>query len=103
MLPDGNGYPKQLYVIPRAFIAPSIATRTFEGGFRVGRLNRWFTPHISGSSQTRSTLSRCMKRMPLLSDRDYPSRFVLQIGLPGLLWKDEFLQSEQGTLRKPHD
>ena len=46
VLPDGNGYPKQLYVIPRAFIAPSMATRSFEGGFRVGRLNRLSLIHI---------------------------------------------------------
>lgn len=90
VLPDGNGYPKQLYVIPRAFIAPSMATRTFEGGFRVGRLNRWFTPQYREIKSAEFDPQSLHEAYALLSDRDYPSRFILQIGLPGLLWKDEF-------------
>lgn len=90
VLPDGNGYPKQMYVIPRAFIAPSMATRSFEGGFRVGRLNRWFTPQQDVLRSGTFDPQSLHEAYALLSDRDYPAKYVLQIGLPGLLWKDEF-------------
>lgn len=92
VVPNGNGYPSQLYVIPKALIWAQPATKHMPGGsYRIGRLNRFFM-----SSEVRTIDADNFQPETLheahswLSDRDYPAKYIVKIGLPGLLWRDEF-------------
>jgi hypothetical protein len=90
VIPDRNGYPAQMFVIPKAMIHPQAPTRRMpEGSFRIGRLNRYFNnfdPQIEQDDFQPQTLHEAYS---WLSDRDYPSRYIISIGIPSLLWRDD--------------
>lgn len=89
VIPDGNGYPAQLFVIPKALITPQPPTRKHpSGSYRVGKLTRYSTmvdPRMLEDDYQPQTL---IEAYNWLSDREYPSEFVLKIDIPSLMWKD---------------
>jgi hypothetical protein len=89
VIPDRNGYPAQLHVIPKALITQQPPTRKNpSGSYRVGRLIRYGTvsdPRMLEDDYQPQTLTEAYN---WLSDREYPSEYVLKIDIPSLLWRD---------------
>lgn len=89
VIPDGNGYPAQMWVIPKALITPQPPSRQNpSGSYRVGRLTRYSTmadPRMRDDDYQPQTLTEAYN---WLSDREYPSEYVLKIDIPSLMWRD---------------
>lgn len=89
VIPDRDGYPAQLFVIPKSLIHPQMPTRQNpSGSYRIGRLCRYFNlsdPRIQGNDFQPRTLSEAYS---WLSDREYPAEFVIKVEIPSLLWRD---------------
>lgn len=89
VIPDRNGYPAQLFVIPKALIYPQAGTRRNpEGSYRVGRLTRYYSSSDPRQLQDDYNPETLNEAYSWLSDREYPSRYVIKIEIPGLLWRD---------------
>ena len=89
VIPDEDGYPAQLFVIPKTLIQPQMPTRQNPtGSYRVGRLTRYATlsdPRMNDSDFQPQTLQEAYS---WLSDREYPAKYVIKIEIPSLLWRD---------------
>lgn len=89
VIPDRNGYPAQMWVIPKALITTQPPSRQNpSGSYRVGRLTRYSTmadPRMRDDDYQPQTLTEAYN---WLSDREYPSEYVLKIDIPSLMWRD---------------
>jgi hypothetical protein len=89
VIPDRNGYPAQMWVIPKALITQQPPTRKNpSGSYRVGRLTRYSTmadPRMRDDDYQPQTLTEAYN---WLSDREYPAEYVLKIDIPSLMWRD---------------
>lgn len=99
-IPDRDGYPSQLYVIPKALIQQQMPTRQNPAGsYKVGRLTRYSTmadPRMRQDDFQPQTLNEAYN---WLSDREYPAQYVIKIDIPSLLWKDTNSSSTRAMSR----
>jgi len=87
VLPNEYGQPSELYVVPRTQIQ-SLAgdTRFPEGYYRTQNLSRFpCTREFEANSLT------LQERLQSLSNKDYSAKYIIEIGIPSLLYADDFL------------
>ncbi|TXH55360.1 MAG: phage portal protein [Desulfurellales bacterium] len=87
VLPNQDDVPSELYVIPKTGIMPQPATSQHpEGTYRTLNLSRYTRP-LKASERPRSYA----EMLGWLSNRDFPAKYVIPIGIPSLAWMDDFL------------
>ncbi len=86
VIPDEHGKPEQIYILPRSLCYPQPACPQFpEGSWVTGRLCRYF--NATTIDKDPETLAEMYAR---LSNRQFRARYVIPIGLPSLIWRDDF-------------
>jgi hypothetical protein len=87
VLPNEDGIPSQLYVIPKTsltLLPPS--TKMPRGGYRTAQLCRY----LRSWNQNERPQS-LQEMLSWLSNKDFDAKFVIPIGLPSFVWMDDFM------------
>lgn len=87
VLPNQDGLPTQIHVIPKAAINPVSPSRQYpEGSFNVGNLSRLGVA-VSAQRQPESYHEMLL----WLSNKQYSAKYVIQVGLPSIVYSDDFI------------
>lgn len=87
VLPNEEGVPSQLYVIPKTMLSQLPPTQRMpRGGYRTTQLARY----LRGFSENRKPES-LQEMLQWLSNKDFDARYIIPIGLPSFVWMDDFL------------
>jgi hypothetical protein len=87
VLPNANGMPQELWVIPKAAIQAVAPSSQFpEGSYRIGHLSK-----LSINTQSEEEPLSLQQALARISNREYSAKFVIPIGLPSPMFSDDFL------------
>lgn len=87
VLPNSEGIPSQLYVIPKYGVQPQPSSTKFPGGsYRTHNLSRNMRP-IENSARP----SSFAEMLGWLSNKEFDAKYVIPIGLPSIAFMDDFL------------
>lgn len=87
VLPNSEGIPSQLYVIPKYGVQPQPSSTKFPGGsYRTHNLSRNMRP-IENSARPNSFA----EMLGWLSNKEFDAKYVIPIGLPSIAFMDDFL------------
>lgn len=87
VLPNQDGLPSQLWVIPKASVIPLAPTIKFpEGSFRIGNLSR-----VSIGRRGNRDPQSLQEALAWISNQEYSAKYVITVGLPSIVYSDDFM------------
>lgn len=88
VLPNANGLPSQMWVIPKAAIQPLAPSAKYpEGSYRIGHLSKLSINTYDNNQEPRTMQEMLAK----ISNREYSAKYIIPVGMSSPLFLDDFL------------